>query len=102
MLELWEEVLPGGVGAFDEFYFLLAGPVFDGLFASYGAANVLEVFKVYEAVDGVFGGVGSRDVFAMGCGAASEVVGDADVEITRTTGEDVDPEMEFAGRHGEW
>src|SRR5580698_8440603 len=70
------------------------------LFAGDGAADVLEVFEIYETVDGVMGGVGSRDFFAMGCGAVSQVVGDADVEIARTAGEDIDPEMVFAGWHG--
>ncbi len=48
------------------------------------------------------GGVGFWDVFAVCGGSANEVVGYSYVEISRATGEDVNPEMILAGWHAEW
>lgn len=48
----------------------------------------------------VLTGVVSDCYSVLVCCAVSQVVGDADVEIARTAGEDIDPEMVFAGWHG--
>ena len=85
-LELWVYIFPSWVDSLDEFYLLFAGPVFEFFFAGYGAAHVLEVFEVDEAVDGVTRGVGAFCFSSMGGGAMFQVIGYADVEVSRTAG----------------
>ena len=67
--------------------------------AGNGFVDVLEVFEVDEAMDRVAGGVSAGELFAVGGDALSQVVCHADVEVSRTAGEDIDPEPVFAGRH---
>ncbi len=94
-----EEVFPCGVCAFDEFDLLGSCPVFEFFFAGYCAADVVEVFAVDEAVNVVSGCVGFGARFAMDTYSAVDVICHANVEIPRAAGEDVDPEMVFAGLH---
>ena len=96
----WVEVFPGGVGALDQFDLLLAGESLELGFARNGVVDVLEELVVDEAVDGVACGVGVGFGGAVSGYAVEEMVGHADVEVSRAAGEDVDPEAVFAGRHG--
>jgi hypothetical protein len=98
-LEGWVEVFPGWIETLDEFGFLVAGGLLEVLLAGDRASDVAEVFEVDEAMDCLSGGVGSWVLVLVGFCSAGQMVRHADVEVAGTAGEDVDPEVEFAG-HG--
>ena len=89
-----------GVGGLNEFELSLAAPGLQFLFACDGVENVGEVFVVDEARDVVAGGIGARAEFFVLPYAETKVVCEADVELQRAAGHDVDPEVVLAGRHG--
>jgi hypothetical protein len=72
--------------------------VLELLFACDGAARVAKILEIHETMDGVLAGVGAWESFAMGRSTAFQVVCHANVEIARTAGEDVDPEVVLAER----
>ena len=69
------------------------------LFACDGASDVSEVFEVDEAMNRVARGVSSRVSLLVSFCSAGQMARHAYIEVSGTAGEDVDPEMEFAG-HG--
>ena len=97
----WVEVHPGGIHGFDESDLLGSGPVLELFFSGDRVADVGEVFEVDKTVDRVAGSVGAGDALTVGCTAPEKTVGDPEVEIARPTGQDVDPEMIVARRHGQ-
>ena len=96
------EVFPCGVFGLDQSNFLLSSEVFELRLAGDRVADVLEVFQINEAMDGVFCSVRSGNRGAMRVNTMGEIVGHADVEVSGSTGEDVDPEVIFAAGHGAW
>ena len=64
-MKSWVKIYPGWVDLLDEFDLLLSGPVFELFFACDGAAHILEIFEVDEAMDGVMAGVGFGNFFAV-------------------------------------
>ena len=96
-----DQIVPGGVGSLDEVDLLGASEGLELFLARDGASDITKIFEIDEAMDAVTSGVGAGVGLAMGVQAAGEGVGDADIEISRATGENVDPEMVLAAWHGE-
>jgi hypothetical protein len=95
----WKDIFPGRVSSFDQFDLLRSGPSLEFFFAGDCVADIAEVFVVDESMDVVAFRVGSGGSFAVCDDSALDVISDANVKIPRTAGENVDPEVIFAGGH---
>ncbi len=84
------EVVPGGVGGFDERDLFLTGEVFQVFLAGDGVVDVLEALVIDEAVDFVFCCETVCSPFAVFADAAGKIVRNTDVKSARAAGEDVD------------
>jgi len=98
--EVVVEVMPLGVGFFDEADFPLAFPCLEALFAEDGIGGVCERFVVDKTMDAVaLGEAGDVATFVAG-DSLDEVAGDADVEgAVLLAGHDVDV-VGLASGHG--
>ena len=74
--------------------------VFELFLSRDGVGNELEIFEIDQSINVVFGGVGARSMFAVDCDSMAKAICHADVKTSGFAGEDVNPEVVLAGRHG--
>ena len=86
------EIVPSGIVPLDQVDLPPPVPFLESLLAMNGVLDVLEPFRMDEAVNAVSFGEPGGDAFTVLEDAARQVGGDADVKrAVRRAGEDVDP-----------
>src|SRR5271166_2703904 len=87
---LHTQILPGWVDRYDEGDFPNAQPALDSFFALNGIANVLESFKIHQAIKFVLRSKAGADPHFVLAHPANEVASDSRVKRLRAIRHDVD------------
>ena len=95
---LLAQVRPRRIDRNDQGNLLDPQPAFDSLLALDRVVDILEAFKIYEAIELIFRGEAGTDPHFVLTHPADEIVGNARVESFRPVGHDVD-EVCFGGAH---